>query len=88
MEIIIIILSLILACTCTGMLSYLKKFGICIFLLQAADKATRFNYLLQQTEIFAHFMNTTRSKKQPSSPLKMKAPQFPSRSRKLSDCGE
>ncbi|CAH3039125.1 unnamed protein product, partial [Porites lobata] len=58
------------------------------FLLQAADKATRFNYLLQQTEIFAHFMNTTRSKKQPSSPLKMKAPQFPSRSRKLSDCGD
>ncbi|CAH3022601.1 unnamed protein product [Porites evermanni] len=54
----------------------------------AADKATRFNYLLQQTEIFAHFMNTTRSKKQPSSPLKMKAPQFPSRSRKLSDCGD
>ncbi|XP_015750063.1 PREDICTED: SWI/SNF-related matrix-associated actin-dependent regulator of chromatin subfamily A member 5-like, partial [Acropora digitifera] len=53
-----------------------------------ADKATRFNYLLKQTEIFAHFMNTTRTKKQPTSPLKMKAPQFPSRSRKLSDCGD
>nr|XP_058962907.1 SWI/SNF-related matrix-associated actin-dependent regulator of chromatin subfamily A member 5-like [Pocillopora verrucosa] len=52
------------------------------------DKATRFNYLLKRTEIFAHFMNTTRSKKQPTSPLKMKAPQFPSRSRKLSDCGD
>lgn len=53
-----------------------------------ADKATRFNYLLKQTEIFSHFMNTTRSKKQPTSPLKMKTPQFPSRSRKLSDCGD
>ena len=62
--------------------------AIFVFALQAADKATRFNYLLQQTEIFAHFMNTTtRTKKQPTSPLKMKAPQFPSRSRKLSDCG-
>jgi len=59
-----------------------------MFALQEADKATRFNYLLQQTEIFAHFMNTTRTKKQPTSPLKMKAPQFPSRNRKLSDCGE
>ncbi|XP_066017046.1 SWI/SNF-related matrix-associated actin-dependent regulator of chromatin subfamily A member 5-like [Pocillopora verrucosa] len=51
------------------------------------DKATRFNYLLKPTEIFAHFMNTMRSKKQSTSPLKMKAPQFPSRSRKLSDWG-
>ncbi|CAH3125821.1 unnamed protein product [Pocillopora meandrina] len=33
-------------------------------------------------------MNTMRSKKQSTSPLEMKAPQFPSRSRKLSDCGD
>ncbi|XP_031550358.1 SWI/SNF-related matrix-associated actin-dependent regulator of chromatin subfamily A member 5-like [Actinia tenebrosa] len=52
------------------------------------DRTTRFNYLLKQTEIFAHFMDTTSGRKQPTSPLKMKTPQFPSRTRKLSDCGD
>lgn len=41
------------------------------------DRATRFNFLLKQTEIFSHFL-TTAGKKPPKSPLKMKAPtEFP-----------
>ncbi|XP_047126263.1 SWI/SNF-related matrix-associated actin-dependent regulator of chromatin subfamily A member 5 isoform X1 [Hydra vulgaris] len=39
------------------------------------DRATRFNYLLKQTEIFAHFLNT--GKKPPKSPLKIKKSDFP-----------
>ena len=39
------------------------------------DRATRFNYLLKQTEIFAHFLNT--GKKPPKSPLKIKKSEFP-----------
>ncbi|XP_076030630.1 nucleosome-remodeling ATPase imitation SWI isoform X2 [Oratosquilla oratoria] len=35
------------------------------------DRSKRFDYLLQQTEIFAHFMSGTREK-QPTSPLKCK----------------
>jgi len=35
------------------------------------DKATRFQYLLSQTEIFAHFLNAA-GRKPPTSPLKMK----------------
>lgn len=41
------------------------------------DRATRFSYLLKQTEIFSHFL-TAAGKKPPKSPLKMKAPaEFP-----------
>ena len=40
------------------------------------DRSTRFNFLLQQTEIFSHFLNTA-GKKPPKSPLKMKKqPEF------------
>ena len=35
------------------------------------DKATRFQYLLSQTEIFSHFLNAA-GRKPPTSPLKMK----------------
>ncbi|XP_001632824.2 SWI/SNF-related matrix-associated actin-dependent regulator of chromatin subfamily A member 5 [Nematostella vectensis] len=52
------------------------------------DRATRFNFLLEKTEIFAHFMNPSGGRKQPTSPLKMKAPAFPSRQRKVSECGD
>ncbi|XP_071951063.1 SWI/SNF-related matrix-associated actin-dependent regulator of chromatin subfamily A member 5-like [Antedon mediterranea] len=36
------------------------------------DRASRFDFLLQQTEIFTHFMSNTNSMKSPTSPLKMK----------------
>lgn len=36
------------------------------------DRSKRFDYLLQQTEIFSHFMTNT-GPKNPSSPLKVKA---------------
>ncbi|KAG1693943.1 SWI/SNF-related matrix-associated actin-dependent regulator of chromatin subfamily A member 5 [Nymphon striatum] len=36
------------------------------------DRGKRFDYLLQQTEIFSHFMSSTSSSKAPTSPLKMK----------------
>ncbi|KAK3730906.1 hypothetical protein QZH41_012611 [Actinostola sp. cb2023] len=55
---------------------------------QDKDSTQRFNYLLQQTEFFAHFVDPTSGKKQPTSPLKMKPPTFPTRTRKLSDCGD
>ncbi|CAB3983930.1 SWI SNF-related matrix-associated actin-dependent regulator of chromatin subfamily A member 5, partial [Paramuricea clavata] len=51
------------------------------------DRATRFNFLLEKTEIFSHFMNPTSGKK-PKSPLKMKAPDFPSPERKTSESGD
>lgn len=51
------------------------------------DRATRFNYLLAKTEIFSHFMNPTSGKK-PKSPLKVKAPEFPSHGRKDADTGD
>ena len=46
---------------------------------QAEDQAKRFEFLLHQTEIFSHFMNTPSSKKTPSSPLKVTPPNFPQR---------
>lgn len=46
-----------------------------IFLHQAHDRSKRFNFLLEQTEIFGHFMNTSNSKS-PKSPLKMKTSPF------------
>lgn len=36
------------------------------------DRTARFGFLLQQTEIFTHFMSNTSSLKSPTSPLKMK----------------
>jgi len=49
------------------------------------DRATRFGFLLKQTEIFSHFL-TTSGKKPPKSPLKMKAPsEFPSAPPKKKD---
>ena len=59
----------------------------CIFNFQEKDRATRFNFLLAKTEIFSHFMNPTSGKK-PKSPLKIKAPDFPSPGKKTSDIGE
>ena len=46
---------------------------------QAEDQAKRFEFLLHQTEIFSHFMNTPSNKKTPSSPLKVTPPNFPQR---------
>ena len=41
------------------------------------DRASRFGFLLKQTEIFSHFLNGA-GKKPPKSPLKMKKqPEFP-----------
>ncbi|XP_059485760.1 chromatin-remodeling complex ATPase chain Iswi [Neocloeon triangulifer] len=37
-----------------------------------ADRGKRFEYLLQQTEIFSHFMSGNKSEKTPTSPLKVK----------------
>lgn len=45
----------------------------------ALDSAKRFDFLLQQTEIFSHFMNTPSSKKTPTSPLKVTPPSLPHR---------
>ena len=45
-----------------------------IFILQEADKENRFEYLLKQTELFAHFIQTgveVGKSKIPKSPLKM-----------------
>ncbi|KAL3234010.1 hypothetical protein MRX96_022766 [Rhipicephalus microplus] len=36
------------------------------------DRGNRFDYLLQQTEIFAHFMTTSSAAKGVTSPLKLK----------------
>ncbi|XP_030836704.1 SWI/SNF-related matrix-associated actin-dependent regulator of chromatin subfamily A member 5 [Strongylocentrotus purpuratus] len=36
------------------------------------DRSCRFDFLLQQTEIFTHFMSTTSAMKSPTSPLKIK----------------
>ena len=43
-------------------------------LLQECDRGNRFEFLLKQTELFAHFMSTgmNGNKKTPTSPLKMK----------------
>lgn len=47
-----------------------------LLVLQEADRGNRFEFLLKQTELFAHFMHTgggnTGSGKTPTSPLKMK----------------
>jgi hypothetical protein len=46
------------------------------FVQQEKDRSNRFDFLLQQTELFAHFMTTGdlagKSGKAPTSPLKMK----------------
>ncbi|KAL7981992.1 hypothetical protein Chor_001049 [Crotalus horridus] len=44
---------------------------IFITLLQQTDRANRFEYLLKQTELFAHFIQPA-AQKTPTSPLKMK----------------
>ena len=41
------------------------------------DRTTRFDFLLSQTEIFSHFINTGRKSKGPKSPLKMKPQDWP-----------
>ena len=52
-------------------------------ILQEEDKGKRFEYLLQQTEIFSHFMNATGgNKRTPTSPLKVTPPSFKKRERK------
>ncbi len=47
-----------------------------ISLFKADDRTNRFDFLLQQTELFSHFMTTgdvgSKSGKTPTSPLKMK----------------
>ena len=44
-----------------------------IVLFQDADRSNRFEFLLEQTELFAHFMVTgSQANKMPNSPLKMK----------------
>jgi len=44
--------------------------------VQQTDRSNRFSFLLQQTELFAHFMTTgdpaAKGGKTPTSPLKMK----------------
>ena len=45
------------------------------------DRGTRFSFLLEKTEIFAHFLNTA-GKKPPKSPLKMKKQEPPSKQKK------
>ena len=47
------------------------------------DRSNRFNFLLEQTEIFSHFMSDSKSKA-PTSPLKMKQGR-PKRSRLSSE---
>lgn len=42
--------------------------------LQVQDRVRRFDFLLQQTEIFTHFINMPGGKKTPSSPLKVTPP--------------
>ena len=46
------------------------------FVFQESDRSNRFDFLLQQTELFAHFMTSgdisSRTGKTPTSPLKMK----------------
>ena len=39
---------------------------------QDVDQNKRFDFLLKQTEIFAHFMNPNEKIKNPTSPLKMR----------------
>lgn len=39
---------------------------------QEQNRGKRFDFLLEQTEIFSHFMSSATSAKAPSSPLKMK----------------
>ncbi|CAG0902990.1 unnamed protein product [Cyprideis torosa] len=55
----------------------------------ARDRGKRFDYLLKQTEIFAHFMNSTSGNSGPSSPLKVK-PGRPKKQqeKRLSDAGD
>ena len=50
---------------------------------QVKDRSNRFNFLLEQTEIFSHFMSDSKSKA-PTSPLKMKQGK-PKRSRLSSE---
>lgn len=45
---------------------------IFLHVFQECDRSNRFEYLLKQTELFAHFMVTGGSKALPTSPLKMK----------------
>ena len=48
---------------------------ISAFFLQSEDRSNRFDFLLQQTELFSHFMTTGGQQpggKVPTSPLKMK----------------
>ena len=51
---------------------------------QARDRANRFSFLLEQTEIFSHFMSESKSKA-PTSPLKMKPGRTLSRARLSSE---
>jgi len=47
-----------------------------VHFVQQTDRSNRFDFLLQQTELFAHFMTTgdpaAKGGKTPTSPLKMK----------------
>ncbi|CAG0914670.1 unnamed protein product [Notodromas monacha] len=51
------------------------------------NRSKRFDYLLKQTEIFAHFMQSGKDKSTPTSPLKVK-PGRPKKERKLSEAGD
>lgn len=61
---------------------------IFFFYLKEADRGNRFEFLLKQTELFAHFMHTggggTGSGKTPTSPLKMK-PGRPTKGKKVDE---
>jgi hypothetical protein len=74
--------------TCARNLLFLTRFNNPIqiqhfeyecFYLQETDRSKRFDYLLQQTEIFTHFMSGNQRDKAPNSPLKLK----PGRPRKI-----
>lgn len=51
--------------------SYYLTDRIFLYFLQQTDRANRFEYLLKQTELFAHFIQPA-AQKTPTSPLKMK----------------
>lgn len=66
-----------------------EQFDMIFFVcLQEADRGNRFEFLLKQTELFAHFMHTggggTGSGKTPTSPLKMK-PGRPTKGKKVDE---
>ena len=50
----------------------------CLSVVQVADRANRFGYLLKQTELFSHFMATgaagSKAGAGPTSPLKIRGP--------------